>query len=86
MGNQDFWTVLGKLGELADENARLREALEDGPDEEAREVIMDEAARALRNHSRGIRGQIMTEQDGLDYWVMMATLDWARAALKETGQ
>lgn len=37
--------------------------------EEEIQACIDEAAQLLRQHSRGIRGQMITIQDSLQYWV-----------------
>lgn len=52
-------------------------------DEDDYEEIINAAGIALRNASHGIRGQVITVHDSLDWWVMKETERRILSALKD---
>jgi hypothetical protein len=43
-------------------------------DDEDIEQILEDAHNEYKKYSRAIRGQMITIRDGIDYWVVLATL------------
>lgn len=51
---------------------------------EDREEIMNEAHRRYREHYSRVRGQMVTEADSLEYWVIGATINKVMERLNDT--
>ena len=46
------------------------------PDYDEFDNISEEAARRLRAASRGVQGQVVRREHGVDYWVYVVTKEW----------
>ena len=44
---------------------------------EEHEKILEKAETLYRNWRRGVRGQLVMPQDGLDYWIAVAAYEYA---------
>ena len=52
-------------------------------DEDDYSIILEEAYVMYRLSNRGAKGQLITVQDSLDYWVMLATRNWLQEKIDE---
>lgn len=51
------------------------------------ETIINDAYSKMRdfNFKNGVRGQTLTEQDGIDYWIVKATVNFIENKMSHSG-